>query len=377
MKRTSPLLIGLAAASFAAAAPAQSESPGVLHAYYFGNSLTGNSMWGLHPELGATAGKTWKTDASTGAGWQVFQHWFEEFENPRKSGKPGPAASVMKEDKVDAIVIQAFGNSRLEEVTDSKYSGKYKLDAPTDLGDIRTSTDLAKLLLTHNPGGIVYLYSDWPGPERKLGPDGKPLKEKGPGDGAGFDWAPDRDGFDFSKAWDMKLEEMDTNSPMTAFRAYDEALLAGMAKNLPELAAAGRLRMIPVGDVLYALDKKIKAGQAPAGFPRIADFYTDTIHFRSGLPRYTVAATFFAALFQEDPAKLGWKLFNDPAHYKSKRNRASSGKQEPIYVHEADLGEHLAITPEHAAFLHTTIWDVVRNHPHTKIANNQPRNVAP
>jgi len=45
-----------------------------LNAYYFGNSYTGNTMPGLHPLLGSSAGKQWKVHACINPGVPIWTH---------------------------------------------------------------------------------------------------------------------------------------------------------------------------------------------------------------------------------------------------------------------------------------------------------------
>lgn len=357
----SPLktLLALAGAFLllASAAPARAAERDSVRVLYFGNSLTGNTMPSLQADMGKTAGKTWVCDMSGGAGWQAWMHWINRVYLPEKAGKPSEVRQLLENGKFDAIVIQVFGKTKLVELVDEKF-GKVKLGETLDTGDINSSAELIKIYLAKNPNGLVYLYGDWPSIPAKLDDKGKPIKEKTPGDGAGFDVIPDRDAFDYSRVWDTPYSETQEG---TAYRAYDEKVLAGLRERFPDLAAAGRLRLIPAGEVLYTLDQQFKAGKAPAGFPSIPDFYTDGTHFRAGVPRYVVLATFFATLFEADPAKLDYSLYNDIASYASKRNGSK------FYVHQPDLGDVMTITPEYARYINGTVWNVVTSTPATGV----------
>jgi hypothetical protein len=133
-------------------------------------------------------------------------------------------------------------------------------------------------------------------------------------------------------------------------------------KNFPEMWAEGRLGMIPVGDVFLELDKKMRAGQVP-GIVNVGEFSADGGHLRSGLPRYTLAATYYAVLFREHPDKVDWRIFQDRANYDSKKFG--------FYVHQPDLAVHLDITPERAKAINDTIWEVVKGHPYTQIPGRE------
>ena len=91
------------------------------------------------------------------------------------------------------------------------------------------------------------------------------------------------------------------------------------------------VRLAPVGDVLYALNQKMKAGEI-AGYTNIVQVYADGIHFNS-IGQYICGCTYFTTIFKENPI----------------------GLPESIYgVSDAAL----------AAAIETTVWEVVSVHPH-------------
>jgi hypothetical protein len=158
--------------------------------------------------------------------------------------------------------------------------------------------------------------------------------------------------------------------PDTHSRAHAWAVMEGLKKKFPAMWEDGRLAVIPVGDVFLAVDEKIKAGKVP-GLVNVGEFSTDGTHIRSGLPRYTVAATFYAVMFKEHPGKLDWKIYGDRANYENQENLAQ-GKLNQIggyYVHIPDLGTHIDITPERAAAINDAVWEVVQKHPYTRVGN--------
>jgi hypothetical protein len=139
-------------------------------------------------------------------------------------------------------------------------------------------------------------------------------------------------------------------------------VMEGLKKNFPELWRAGRLGMIQVGDVFLELDKKMRAGQV-SGIVNVGEFSTDGGHLRSGLPRYTLAATYSAVLFREPPGAVDWKIFQDWSNY-------DSGEY-GYHVHQPDLAVHLDITPEGVNVVNDTIWEVVKCHPYTQVASRE------
>jgi len=58
------------------------------------------------------------------------------------------------------------------------------------------------------------------------------------------------------------------------------------------------------------LDRKMRAGKVP-GIVNIGEYSADDSHLRSGLPRYTLAATYYAVLFREYHGRRGiltWQI---------------------------------------------------------------------
>jgi len=136
------------------------------------------------------------------------------------------------------------------------------------------------------------------------------------------------------------------------------AVMDGLIEKFPELWKERRLGMVPVGDVFLELDKRMRAGKVP-GLVNIGEYSADGGHLRSGLPRYTLAATYYAVLFREHPRNLDWRIFQDRSNYKS-------GKF-GFYVHQPDLAVHLDITSERAEIVNDTIWEAVKDHPYSAV----------
>jgi len=59
------------------------------------------------------------------------------------------------------------------------------------------------------------------------------------------------------------------------------------------------IRMVPVGDTLYELNQRMKAGQV-LGFTDVCQVYDDGIHFNS-TGQFIVGTTYLATLYKEDP----------------------------------------------------------------------------
>jgi hypothetical protein len=355
----------------AAEANHHEKGPQVIRVFYFGNSLTASSMPALHEELGRSAGKQWICDVFLGAGWQSWQHRNELW---RALGRPVDAATqdassrgaLTLEDslarsasfkpkaflggKWDAIVIQIFG-SRLHHVTDSMWGSKF--DGPVDVGDVAAASDIIRIFLKKNPQGKVFIYTVWPNmpagrvpPDNQLPPWAVAMKKRlGQLRTAEF---PDRDAFDYAAQW-SKPYQGDFDKPWVGnicrTRDYTNQVFEGIKANFPELRKQRRLIAIPGGELFFELDKKLQARAMP-GIATIKDFYTDVQHIRAGLPAYSIAALFFAAIFDQKPDALDFQIYNDPRKY----------GEDPYH----DRGELLLITAERAKVVHQTIWEVLQ-----------------
>ena len=350
----------------------QAQAADSVRAFYFGNSLTGCTNPNWHEDLGKSAGKQWQNWAWLGAGWQLWQHREElaagkDIFGAGSKGDLTLDAELIKAasyhgkkfygQQWDAVVLQLFG-SYLTHETD-QLGGK-KLSAKKDTGDLGAATDLIRLFLKCNPSGRVFIYQVWPPMEAGQ----VPPPEKLP------DWAkgkeklrtaefPDRKKFNYEARWMSKYDPK-TEKPwignVNRTQDFSYQVFRGLQERFPELARAGRLRLIPAGDLFLELDQRMRAGQVP-GCRDIRDFYTDVQHIRFGLPRYTAAAMFYACLFAEPPGKLDWKLYNDRAKYGDDRYH--------------DGGELLPITTENATAVNNTIWQVLNNHPFTGLKENK------
>jgi hypothetical protein len=344
-------LLGLS--GFAIAAEGAVER---LRVYYFGNSLTGNTMPPFHPELGKSAGREWVVERSQGAGWQAWQHVYLDRAKPHRE--------TLAAGGFDAIVVQPFGGPAFHETVNQMW-GKVHFEKPTDVGDLHCTAELIRLLLQGNPNGRAIIYSDWPGMKVTVPKEQKALSKDLK---TAAEWhdimQPFRKAFDYEAVW---LQEYDAEAEKAkkpwhrhnATRDHDVQLMEGLKRLFPKLCQQGRLNLLPAGDVFLAIDRAAREGTLP-GVQRIGDFYTNGVHIRSGLPRYTVAAVFYTVLFRDKPHHLDWRIYNDRSTYLNKPNR--------WICCEKDLGVHLDITRARARAVNDIVWDVVANHPYAGLS---------
>lgn len=169
------------------------------------------------------------------------------------------------------------------------------------------------LALPQSPNLRVYVYSRWPRRDK----DG---------------------GLDFDKKWQRKYTGGWDGTEET--RDYFEQVTQALRKAYPTMK--DRIFLVAVGDVLLALDKKMKAGKVP-GHDSIVSVYADGIHFND-VGAYVVGATFYATLFRESPVGL---------------------PGEPYGVKDGRL----------ARTIQEMVWEVVRKHPPSGVA--LPKDASP
>ncbi len=142
-----------------------------------------------------------------------------------------------------------------------------------DEGDLVMAKNFIDLALAKSPNLRIYLYSRWPRRDEDGSLD------------FGSKWLRT-----YTGGWDGTEETKD----------YFEKLTFDLRKAYPKIQ--DHILMVPVGDVLYELDKRIKAGQVP-GYTSITQVYADGIHFND-VGSYIVGCTFYATLFKENPKGL-------------------------------------------------------------------------
>lgn len=166
---------------------------------------------------------------------------------------------------------------------------KYQWDAltlsPTDRymydqfgGDVPMTLNFLNYARRTSPDIQVYIYQRTP---RRAGPSSGP-------------WTP----IDYPAQWLRKHVTNDITSTYT--RDYYMQLMAELHAQQP--ADSKPIRMIPLGDVMFELDFRIKHGQIP-GMTDINEIYIDASHY-TRLGAYVTGLTFFATLYDETPLGL-------------------------------------------------------------------------
>ncbi len=140
----------------------------------------------------------------------------------------------------------------------------------------------------------------------------------------------------YAASWDRAVADDDA-APTVMAREYFEHLVTRVRD-----ATGAAVYVIPVGEVLYELDGRLRAGQVP-GLTGIADLYRDDTHLALDTGRFVAGLTVFSTLYAQDP----------------------SGIVKPEQYYGAS---DLPFTAELYAAVYGAVWTVVSTHPATGVA---------
>jgi hypothetical protein len=363
-------------------ATAHADPPKALNVMYYGNSFLENSLPWFHPTLARSAGLELIVASSIGPGWPIRLHV-----DQMKRGRWFSRARLF-EPECNAVLIHHFYAPH--EWTAPYYwdgPGRVWCTPPRDYGDIAGAAHIISLHQMTHPDGRAFIYNSWPGI-----PDAREFKKRVKDELMKSAENSDEDRaetlkqikerkltfkelepllreFDYQKQWLMDYPEDGTLNERAAAshtRDYCAVLMEGLKKRFPKMWQEGRLALIPNGEVFFELDRKMRAGKMP-GVPCVGYYSRDGGHVRAGLPRYTLAATCFAVMFQRHPKELDYAIYNDLENYRNENIRKLPGVVGSSYCHQPDLGTLLEITPERAKIVNDTVWEVVTKHPYTQV----------
>ncbi len=137
----------------------------------------------------------------------------------------------------------------------------------------------------------------------------------------------------YSTAW-LTPTQNNPGAASALNRNYFTHLVSAVRQTNPNL------EVIPVGEVLYALDMKMRAGQFQ-GFYSITQLHRDTIHLNS-VGQNVVSWTAYAAIFKKSPVGLRNDMLG---------NATVSPFTNVTPISRADM-----------LLMQQTVWDVVSNH---------------
>jgi len=277
---------GTLAAPFAPGARADEPVPQALRVYHIGNSVTDTLRYPALREAAKAKGKSYVFGRHMIPGAPLA--WIHAHPDSGFKEEPyGYYPKALSGYEWDVLTLQPF---------DRHLSG--------DDGDRAMAKKFIDLALGKSQNLRVYVYSRWP----RRAKDGS---------------------LDFAKRWGAAYTGKWDGTNET--RDYFERVVAALRQDYPKTS----IHLVPVGDVLLELDRRMQAGKVP-GYDSITKLYTDGIHFNDA-GAYVVGCTFYATLFRDDP-------------------KGFPGA--PYQVTD----------PAFAAAVQDAVWQVVRTHPLAGIA---------
>ena len=235
--------------------------------YLLGNSLTDGVEYDGFKSMALLQGNshTWARHSIPGAPLDyLWEH---------RSGSEGFTTDPFRAPE------NAFANYQWDVVT-LQPAGRPVEATAQYIGDKQTMLNYAAMLKDKSPDVQIYIYSRYPRiPPAKYNESTKTTTA------TADDWA---------ALWD------DTNTASIDYdttREYFEKLYE--AYNKTDFAGLNKgVHMIPVGDVMYALNKKAKEGKLP-GHNSLWFTYDDRSH-QKGVGKYIIMGTFYSTIYKED-----------------------------------------------------------------------------
>ena len=269
-----------------------------LKAYHIGNSLTDNMYpgglkriaeqnadtytYGKQVSPGVPLDMNWKLQSKTGSIYSITPY--------------GKYTTALKNYSWDVMTLQPFDN---------------KIEGST--GDLAMAKNFINFAKGKSPNLQTYIYERWPRQQR----EGGKLKP-----------------FDYTALYTKAYTGQNSRYYLSNERqGYFESLVKQINNSLP--SSIRKALLIPVGDVLLELDKRIKAGKIK-GTSKITEFYQDDLHLNKK-GGYVASLTFYATMYKESP--LGTTV----------------------------PGAFGTIDKTLAAQLQDAVWDVVSAHPYAGV----------
>ena len=258
--------------------------PGTLRVYHVGNSLTFGVMgFGRAAEFLGSRGTKYEFGMHILWGSSLATILNSRNTSSVDPGKYGRFPQALADYPWDALTLQPYA-AALE-------GGN---------GDIAAAEKFIELASAHHPAPQVFIYESWPTHDAAMS---------------------------YAQKWERPYQP-GMATPNLSCGAYCKLLVAALRKGQPKTAKP--VLLIPVGSVLYELDKLMAAGKVP-GYTGVADLYVpDGIHLNE-VGYYVARCTYFAVLMTQDPRGL------------------------PPWISGGQISEDLA------RVIQQTVWKVVRS----------------
>ncbi len=148
----------------------------------------------------------------------------------------------------------------------------------------------------------------------------------------------------FRVTWEGAVIDDDA-TPTVLAREYFSHLVTRL-----RAATSARVYLIPVGEVLFELDTRLRSGEVP-GLANLDELYRDDIHLSNDLGRFVAGLTVFATLYATMPDSAG--------------SGVPGGITKPEQWYGASA---TPFTPAFYTAVYASIRTVVPGHPHTGVA---------
>lgn len=273
----------------------------IVRAYHVGNSLTFKALSYPYKNWSLNAYEERVLAFMEGRGVKYIPGWHVSWgaslphiwNNPFKPAvaNAGPLGKALVDYTWDVLTLQLWG-------------------ADVE-GDIAAATNLIAMGVAKNPDIQTYLVETWVHKEKTLTPD-------------------------YPTQWNREWKaDQKYGIPPIHCKAYASLVFSRLQKETATLRHP--VRLIPIGTVLYELDKRMRAGEVP-GFTRVEELYQDDVHLAEN-GNYVALETFYAVMMSKNPKGLP----------------------------RTDLFP--AVTDAFAAIVQDTVWQVVTSLPETGVSN--------
>lgn len=284
LKSVAAVVAGVVLSGYSTSARAADAVPNPLRVYFIGNSVTDTIGYKALAEMAEARRHKmiWGRQMIPGAPLPWILNNIDKGITEPPFGHPTQAFSDFE---WDAVSLQPF-DRRLHDTSGGKPDG-----------DVEVCQIFIDMALKKSPNAQIYIYSRWP----RITKQGKGFnfdKDAFNATSGKVDLAKLGDIDDYTDRWTSKWKGGYDLTNET--RDYFERLLNEIRKNKPEMKKP--VLLVPVGDVMNELHKKMKAGEIP-GYKSIYEVYADSIHLNN-VGRFIVGTTFYATLFKEDPTGI-------------------------------------------------------------------------
>lgn len=282
----------------AAPAPVPGEEIRSLRVYHIGNSLTNGISYAALDSMAEGDGREYVFGRHVISGAPLS--WI--YDRPDVGNRQAPFGryhDAFTQNEWDVLTLQPFDRQL------------YQADGK---GDVQVAKQFIDLAMAKSPNLQAYIYQRWP--RRTLLADGTYAA------------------YDYEKLWLRTYTGKWDRTYET--RDFFNRVVTELRKAYPD--AKKPVLMVPVGDVMFELNRRIVAGQVP-GIASTDELFWDGIHLTNwgGL---VLGTTFYATMYKRDPRGLTFQKYDvldDPWDRK--------------------------IDPGFAAAVQQVVWDVVKGHP--------------